>query len=48
MPHVRDRIDDEAAAMSAPADPEAVLNAIKETHDGMLATGAEPANPEGT
>ena len=48
MPHVRDRVDDEAVAMSAPADPEAVLNAIKETHDGMLATAAEPAITEGT
>ncbi len=48
MPHVRDRVDEEAVAMSAPADPEAVLNAIKETHDGMLATDAEPLTPERT
>lgn len=40
LPHVRDRVDEEAVAMSAPADPEAVLNAIKETHDGMLEIGA--------
>ena len=39
LPHVRDRVDEEAAAMSAPADPEAVLTAIKDTHDAMLATG---------
>ncbi len=32
--------------MAAPADPEAVLNAIKETHDGMLHTGVETSAPE--
>ncbi len=31
--NIRNRIDLEAAAMSAPADPEAVLEAIKETRD---------------
>ena len=36
----RDRVDEQATAMAAPADPEAVLNAIKETHDDMLETGA--------
>ena len=46
-PDVRNRVDHEALALSAPADPEAVLNAIKGTHDDMLATnpgtvGAEP------
>ena len=46
MPNVRDRVDAEAVAMSALADPEAVLDAIKETHDGMLATSAEPVTPE--
>ena len=48
LPHVRDRVDDEAVAMSAPADPEAVLNAIKETHDGMLSTDPETPAPERT
>ncbi len=35
-PLVPNRIDEEAAALSTPADPQAVLDAIKETHDGML------------
>ena len=48
LPHVRDRVDEEAVAMSAPADPEAVLNAIKETHDGMLATEGDMPAPERT
>lgn len=32
-PHLRDRVDHEALALSAPADPEAVLEAIKGAHD---------------
>lgn len=32
MPSVEDRIDDQANAMSRPADPERVINAIRETH----------------
>ena len=32
-PSIRDRVDQTAAAMSAPADPEAVLAAIKETQE---------------
>ena len=31
-PHLRDRVDEEAAAMAIPADPGSVLEAIKETH----------------
>ena len=34
-PHIRNRVDHEAAAMSQPADPEAVLEALKETHAGL-------------
>ena len=41
-PHIRNRVDHEAAAMSQPADPEAVLEALKETHAGL----ADPM-PEG-
>ena len=48
LPHVRDRVDEEALAMSAPADPEAVLNAIKETHDALPATVSELPAPERT
>lgn len=32
-PHVQDRVDPQAIALSAPADPQTVLDAIKETHD---------------
>ena len=31
-PHIRDRVDQEAAVMAQPADPQSVLDAIKETH----------------
>ncbi len=31
-PHLRNRVDEEAAAMAIPADPGSVLEAIKETH----------------
>ena len=31
-PHLRNRVDEQAEAMSTPADPESVLEAIKETH----------------
>lgn len=41
-PLICDRHDPEAEALSAPADPQAVLDAIKETHEEMLAeVGAE-------
>jgi uncharacterized membrane protein len=36
-PTIRNRVDHDAAAMSAPADPQAVLDAIKDSH-----AGAEP------
>jgi uncharacterized membrane protein len=36
-PQVADRVDRQAAAMAKPADPEAVLVAFKETHEGMMA-----------
>lgn len=37
-PMIADREDAEATALSVPADPQAVLDAIKETHEDMLAT----------
>ena len=43
MPTVRDRVDRDAASLSAPADPQAVLDAIQESHDelaGVVADGA--------
>ncbi len=43
-PGLRNRVDHEAAAMSMPADPQAVLDAIKDSHeDIVLADRAEPA-----
>lgn len=39
-PNVRNRVDEEANAMASPADPRAVLNAIKDTHDEMVAADA--------
>ena len=36
-PMLADRADPQAAAMAAPADPEAVLEAFKETHETMMA-----------
>ena len=35
-PLLTDRVDEEADALSMPADPQAVLDAIKETHEDML------------
>jgi uncharacterized membrane protein len=31
-PHIHDRVDQEAEAMARPADPQSVLDSIKETH----------------
>ena len=47
LPDVRDRVDHEAVALSAPADPEAVLNAIKDTQDEPSADENRfvPVNP---
>jgi len=36
-PQLANRVDPQASAMAQPADPEAVLDAFKETHDGMIA-----------
>ncbi|WP_207210943.1 hypothetical protein, partial [Lichenibacterium minor] len=33
LPAVRNRVDEEASEMAKPADPQAVLQAINETHD---------------
>jgi uncharacterized membrane protein len=41
-PDIRNRVDPEATAMSTPADPQEVLNAIKETHEETK------ANAQGT
>ena len=40
-PQVADRVDQQAEAMAKPADPQAVLEAFKETHEGMLAEPVE-------
>ncbi len=37
-PIIPDRIDEEAEALSIPADPQAVLDAIKDSHEEMLAS----------
>ena len=46
-PGLRNRVDEEAAAMAIPADPQSVLNAIKETHaEAELLNGpSEPPLP---
>jgi len=42
-PSLSNRVDHEATAMSTPADPQAVLNAIKDSHEDVLLTDlAEP------
>ena len=40
-PSLRNRVDHEAAAMSLPADPQAVLDAIKDSHDEAVLTEPE-------
>jgi hypothetical protein len=40
-PSLANRVDHEAAAMSTPADPQAVLDAIKDSHDEVVSL--EPA-----
>ena len=42
-PHLRNRTDEEAEALSVPADPQAVLDAIMETQE-LVASG-DPADP---
>jgi uncharacterized membrane protein len=37
-PMIKNRIDEEAEALSVPADPQAVLDAIKDSHEEMLAS----------
>ena len=39
-PIIPDRVDEEAEALSIPADPQAVLDAIKDSHEEMLASVA--------
>ena len=45
MPSVKNRVDLEAEALSVPADPQAVLDAIMDTHEEMLSSldGGTPA-----
>lgn len=38
MPSVKNRVDAEAEALSIPADPQAVLDAIMDTHEEMLSS----------
>ena len=40
-PMIRDRVDEEAAALSIPADPQAVLDAIMDSHEEMMDDLAE-------
>ncbi len=40
-PMIANHLDPEAIAMSRPADPQAMLDAIKETHEELLADAAE-------
>ena len=40
-PSLANRVDHEAAAMSLPADPQAVLDAIKDSHDDVVLTEPE-------
>ena len=46
-PLLVNRVDVQAEAMSTPADPEAVLEALKESQDGMMAEDAETPLAEG-
>ena len=41
-PTIRNRVDHEAFAMSTPADPQAVLDAIKVTHEEMVQADSPP------
>ena len=44
MPTIRDRVDHEAVAMSSPADPQAVLDAIRDSHEEMAMAAADAAS----
>ncbi len=44
-PLIANRIDHEAEALSMPADPQAVLDAIKDTHEAMLVEDAADEEP---
>lgn len=37
-PGIPNRVDSEAAALSSPPDPQAILDAIRDTHEQMAAT----------
>ena len=45
-PHIRDRHDPEAAELAVPANPQAVLEAIQDTHETMLAALDQPDAPD--
>lgn len=42
-PHIHDRHDAEAEALSKPADPQAVLEAIQTTHEEIVTSHLDPA-----
>lgn len=42
-PMIKDRVDHEANALAVPADPQAVLDAIKDTHEEMIASVIDEA-----
>ena len=44
-PNIKDRVDHEATAMATPADARAVLDAIKDTHQDMMAAQAAAVTP---
>jgi uncharacterized membrane protein len=46
-PALADRVDRQAEAMSTPADPQAVLDAFKETHEELMAGPSEGAGVAG-
>ena len=46
-PLIRDRVDQEAEAMAQPADPQSVLEAIKETHAEAEQIGGSADGPLG-
>jgi uncharacterized membrane protein len=45
-PSLVDRVDHQADAMAKPADPDAVLEAFRETHEGMMAEADDAAGAE--
>jgi hypothetical protein len=46
-PSLANRVDTQADAMSAPADPRAVLDAFRETHEELIAEPGDEPNAKG-